>query len=97
MDHHPHASETETSAEWRHETATEARGDLRSSYDFVGNSSAFHAPVAGKQCGPTRSNQAHCDCPCRQEKDYLLLSQMAKAQSELRARACHDKNGEVRR
>lgn len=97
MDHHPHASETETSAGYRRETTTEARSGSRSSYGFVEESNAFHVPVAEKQCEPTHSNLAHCDCPCHREKGCLLLLQMAKAQSELRVRACHGMNEEVRR
>lgn len=94
---HPHASETETSAGYRRETTTEARGGSRSSYGFVEESNAFHVPVAEKQCGPTRSNPAHCDYPCHQERGCLLLLQMERAQSELRVRACHGRNGEVKR
>lgn len=97
MDHHPRASETETSAGHRRETTTEVRGGSRSSYGFVEESNAFHVPVAEKQCGPTHSNPTHCDCPCHQEKGYLLLLQMARAQSELRVHAYHGRNGEVRR
>lgn len=96
MDRHPRASETETSAGYRRETTMEVRGDSRSSYDFVEDSNAFHAPVAEKQCEPTHSNPAHCDS-CHREKGCLLLFQMAKAQSELRVRAFHGRNEEVRR
>lgn len=97
MDRRPHASETETSAGYRCETMMEARGGSRSSYGFVEDSNAFHAPAAEKQCGPKHSDPAHCDFPCHREKGYLLLFQMEKAQSELRVHACHGKNEEVRR
>lgn len=97
MDHHPHASETGTSAGYRCETMMEARGGSRSSYGFVEDSNAFHAPAAEKQCGPKHSDPAHCDFPCHREKGCLLLFQMEKAQSELRVHACHGKNEEVRR
>lgn len=97
MDHHPRASEIETSAECHHETVMEVRDGLRSSYGLVEDSNAFHAPVAEKQCEPTHSNLAHCDFPCHQEKGCLLLFQMGKARNELRVHACHGKNEEVRR
>jgi hypothetical protein len=96
MGHHPHVNESETSVGC-HETTTEAQGGFRNSYGLVDSGSAFHAPVAVKQCEPAHSNPAHCDYPCHQEKGYLSLSQMAKAQSELRAHAWHDKNGEAKR
>lgn len=95
MDRHLHVNETGTSAGCHRETTTGARDGSRSN-DFAGGSNVVHAPAAVKRCEPTRSNPVHCD-PCHREKGYLSLFQMARAQNELRVRACHGRNGEAKR